>query len=158
VVELSGGGSITFRGKDASDSLICLTGNDSRRFLNYWFTDTDLVRNGRREIGSLFPATPGKEIIYQYATFDPRTHVSVTIRASWRIANTGSVQVPAGTFDAIKIEHARETVGGNWRHREALWLDRITGVPIKAEVDFAGGVALGGQRSWEATKVRMPSS
>lgn len=153
-VQLSGGGSISFRGWDSSDPLVCLAGNDSRRFLNYWRPDTDLVKAGRREIETLFPANVGKQVSYQYATVDARTHASITIRATWLIASSGQIRVPAGTFDAIKIEHVRETVGGNWRQRDTIWLDRITGATIKVDIEFAGGVPLGGQRSWEATSIR----
>ncbi len=159
-VELSGGGSIAFRGTDRANPLVCLTDNDNRRFAGLFNANLPaLADGGLAQLRGLFPASPGRQpVVVRYSQFDTRTNTNETFTDTWKVLSMGLLRVPAGSFTAIGFERA--TVGafqGRYRHNTRFWLYIASGAPLKVEHDFLAGHPGPGTRDWEATAVRLPA-
>jgi hypothetical protein len=159
-VELSGGGSIAFRGTDRANPLVCLSDNDNRRFAGLFNAALPaLADGGLAQLRGLFPASPGgRQVVVRYNRMDGRTNTNEAFTDTWRVVSVGPLRVPAGTFTALGFERA--TVGAfqdGYRHNIRFWLDVASGAPLKVEHDFLAGPPGPGMRNWEATAVRLPA-
>jgi hypothetical protein len=158
-IELSGGGSIAFRGTDRTDPLVCLSDNDNRRFAGLFNANLPALQNGGlAQLRGLFPAAPGRQIVVRYSQLDSRTNTHETFTDTWKVLSVGPLRVPAGDFTAVGFERA--TIGayqGRYRHNTRFWLDITNGAPLKVEHDFLSGHPGPGLRDWQATAVRSPA-
>jgi hypothetical protein len=157
IVERTSGSRLVFRGQDASDPLVCINAHGQHRFLGYWGTQENFFRHGQPQLARLFGSGPdgsGRIQTINYFGTD-RYALSNNITETWRIAGTGRVQVPAGTFDTVRVERQFQVVGSTYRYVESLWLDRTSWVPVKARVEHLNAVMGPALTSWEATDVRL---
>jgi hypothetical protein len=152
VVEQSTGGRLAYRGQDANDPLVCTMANGERRAFGYWAAGSPFYRSGRTQLARLVSGG-GVSASLDYFSLG-RDSNSIHVQETWRVAGTGQVQVVAGTFDALRLERRMHIPNTTYTYTETVWLDRASGVPVKAEVDHLNAVMAPSLTSWEATEVR----
>lgn len=160
VVERSEGGSLSYRGQDASDPLVCITTNGQRRFLGYWPAQEAAYRAGRAQLTRLVSEAAvgriGQSESFNY--FAPgRDSNTVHIFETWRIGGIGRVDTAAGNFDAVRLDRNFQIAGVTYDFDQSVWLDRASGAPVKAEVRHLNMVMAPSLFSWEALELRARS-
>ncbi|MDN3568854.1 hypothetical protein ACFQY5_35750 [Paeniroseomonas aquatica] len=154
VVERSTGDTVTFRGADANDPLVCLAAGGQRLVLGVWAPSDRLYVNGRAQLSSLLAGPPGSERRFDYFSLG-RDSNSIHIYETWRHAGFGSVRVPAGTFDTVKLERRFDIAGTTYTYLQTVWLDRLTNAPVKIDINHLNAVMAPTLVRWEATELRQ---
>lgn len=155
-VERTAGETITFRGSDPNDPFVCRVGNGQRLVLGVWTPGDRLYQNGRAQLSSLLSGAASGERRFDYFgvnLFGLSTHVLET----WRLAGFQPIQVPAGTFDAVRLERQFEIIGTSYTYLQTVWLDRATNAPVKVEVSHLNAIMAPTLFSWNATELRSPA-
>lgn len=155
-VERSIGDTITFRGADANDPLVCLVGGGQRSVLGVWEPGERQYVNGRAHLTSLLAGPPGGERRFDYFSLG-RDSNSIHVYETWRLAGFGPVRVPAGTFDAVRLQRDFQIAGVTYNYTQTVWLDRASNAPVKVLVEHMNAVMAPTLVSWEATDVRQPA-
>lgn len=152
VVERTSGPPLAFRGSDPSEPLVCLATGGQRLVLGIWAPAERHYANGRAQITSVLSA-PGSERRFNYFSVG-RDSTSIQVYETWRFAGFETVRIPAGTFDAARLERVFEIAGTAYTYRQTVWIDRATNAPVKVEVTHLNAVMAPTLFSWEATEVR----
>lgn len=155
-VERSTGDTVTFRGADPSDPFACRVGSGQRLVLGVWAPGDRLYQNGRAQLTSLLAGAAGGERRFDYFSLG-RDSNSIHIYETWRLAGFGPVRVPAGVFDAARLERRFEIGGTSYTYTQTVWIDLATNAPVKVSVDHLNGVMAPTLVSWEATELRLPA-
>ena len=156
VVERTEGGTIVFRGADANDPFVCLAGGGQRLVLGIWAPSERQYVNGRAHLASLLSGPPGGERRFDYFSAG-RDSTSIHVYETWRHAGFERVRVPAGAFEAVKLQRRFEIAGVTYSYLQTVWLDRATNAPVKVKVDHTNAVMAPTLFDWEATEVRQPA-
>lgn len=158
VVEQSTGGRLAYRGQDGGDPFVCTMMNGERRFLGYWAASSPFYRMNQAALARLVAnSAVGGEEKLDYFTLG-RDSNSIHVYETWRFTGTVSVQVAAGTFDALRFERRMQIAGVTYSYIETAWLDAASGAPIKVRVDHLNAVMAPSLVSWEATELRTAPS
>ncbi|MCO6416112.1 hypothetical protein JYK14_08025 [Siccirubricoccus sp. KC 17139] len=155
-VERSTGDTITFRGADANDPLVCLVGGGQRLVLGIWAPSERQYVNGRAHLTSLLSGPVGGERRFDYFSVG-RDSNSTHVFETWRLASFEPIRVPAGTFNAVKLERRFDIAGSTYTYLQTVWLDRATNAPVKVSVDHLNAVMAPTLINWSATELRQPS-
>lgn len=154
-VERSIGDTITYRGSAPNDPLVCVADRGQRLALGVWGVDEALWRNGRASLTAL-ASGQATERRFDYFSLG-RDSNSIHVYEAWRLAGSGPVTVPAGTFDAVRLQRNFQIAGITYNFTQTVWLDRATNVPVKVLVEHMNAVMAPTLVSWEAAEVRQPS-
>lgn len=154
-VERSIGDTITYRGTDSRDPMVCLVGGGQRLALGVWGAEEALWRNGRTGIAALVGGQAAERRFDYFSV--GRDSTSTHVYETWRAAGSDRVTVPAGTFDAIRLQRNFQIAGITYSYVQTVWIDRASGVPVKAMVEHTNAVMAPTLVSWEATDVRPPA-
>lgn len=154
-VERSTGDTVTFRGVDANDPFVCLAGGGQRLVLGVWVPSDRLYVNGRAQLASLLAGPAGGERKFDYFSLG-RDSNSIHIYETWRLAGFGPVRVPAGTFDAVRLERRFDIAGSTYTYLQTVWLDRASNAPVKVTIDHLNAVMAPTLVAWDAIEVRPP--
>lgn len=160
VVERTNGPNLVFTSPDPADPLVCRGRHGQRLFLGYWDAQSPAVTAGRAELARVFggAASPGATT-RPISFFASGTYMdSVRIEETWRMVGVEPVQVPAGSFEALRVERHMSVPFSTYSFTEAVWLDRRTGAPVKASVSHTNAVMAPSVTNWSATEVNAPSS
>ena len=134
--------------------------NGQQRFLGYWSVGENFYRAGGTRLGQLASAGVSgagtRPVSFDY--FAPgRDHNSIHAEETWRVAGSGAVTVPAGTYDAVRVERRFQVVGSTFAYTQTLWFDRTSGAPVKAKIEHLNPIQAPTLVNWEATEIRSPS-
>lgn len=154
-VERTAGGTLTFRGTDPNDPFVCLAGGGQRLVLGIWAPGDRLYVNGRAHLNALLTGAPGGERRFDYFSLG-RDSTSIHVYETWRFAGFEPVRVPAGTFDAVKLQRRFDIAGSTYTYTQTVWLDRATNAPVKVAIAHMNAVMAPTLFDWEATELRSP--
>lgn len=156
VVERTEGGTINFRGADASDPFVCLAGGGQRLVLGIWAPSERQYVSGRAHLAALLAGPAGGERRFDYFSTG-RDSTSIHVYETWRLAGFEPVRVPAGTFDAVRLQRSFQISGIAYSYVQTVWLDRATNAPVKVKVEHVNAVMAPTLFDWEATELRQPA-
>lgn len=155
-VERTNGTRLMYRGQDTGNPLVCINDHGQRRFLGYWSVQENFFQRGEAQLARLLQSGSGQAGQEQTITYfgNDRYGVPNQVQETWRVAGSGRIQVPAGTFEAMQIEREFRVVGSTYRYVQTLWLDKASGVPLRVSVDHLNGFMNPVVTNWAATEVR----
>lgn len=162
VVEQSTGSQIKYRGEAPNSPSSCMLQNGQRRLLGYWQVGEAFYRAGVREIaqrvsGSGVNAAGTQPVTFDYFT-NNRTNESIHVQETWRVAGSGPLTVPAGTFDTVRVERRFQVLGSNFTYTQTVWFDRASGAPVSARVEHLNAVQGPALVNWVANDVVAPTA
>lgn len=162
VVEQSTGAELKYRGEAANNPGSCMLQNGQRRLLGYWQVSEGFYRAGGKEIAARV-AGPGvnaagtQPVTFDYFT-NNRTNESIHVQESWRVAGSGPLTVPAGTFNTVRVERQFRILGSAFAYTQTVWFDRATGAPVSARVEHLNAVQAPTLVNWVANDVIVPAA
>lgn len=158
-VEQSTGASLRYRGPDAKHPGSCTLADGQRRLLGYWRVGEAFYRAGGKQIAERVaagvPAGGTAPVTFDYFT-NSRTNESIHVQETWRVAGTGPLTTPAGTFDTARVERRFQVIGATFAYTQTVWFDRATGAPVSARVEHLNPIQADTLVNWVATEVRAP--
>lgn len=162
VVEQSTGSQIKYRGEAANSPGSCMLQHGQRRLLGYWQVGEAFYRAGGRDIAQRVTGPGVNAAGTQPVTFDyftnNRTNESIHVQETWRVAGSGPLTVPAGTFDTVRVERKFQVLGSAFAFTQTVWFDRATGAPVRAHVEHLNAVQGPTLVNWVANDVTVPAA
>jgi hypothetical protein len=156
-VERTAGPTLAYRGADANSPLLCLDQIGEARFLGYWRASDAFYRNGGDALTQAFMEAgtePSRPVRIKYFTTSSLTRDSIMVWETWQMLGRERVDVPAGSFDATKVQREFWVMSSTYRFAETVWFDRATGTPVKSMVEHLNFFMSPDVINWQAVDVQ----
>jgi hypothetical protein len=158
VIEFTNG-SLTYRGADPADPVVCLAtnagGQEQRRLYDFWILPTEDEGSLRRGFGALWPLAPDRGASY---TFIGRTERNNTHRyaETWRVLRTETLQIGGSPRNTVVLQRRQEgMLGNNFLGTDTFWFDIDIGTFVKRDVGVTRDRS--SARPFEALSITVPA-